>query len=99
VVTFTKDEIIPSTKISRNFGSILKKLKNSTLNKVAVIRNNEMEAIIVTYKDYEIMHELFELNEYKKLFTLIKERETIHKNKYISFDEVLKKSGIRSNDL
>jgi PHD/YefM family antitoxin component YafN of YafNO toxin-antitoxin module len=65
MLTFTKDEIIPSTKISRNLGSILNKLKNNQVEKIAIMRNNEMEAIILPYKDYEIMKDIIEKKEYE----------------------------------
>ncbi|HNZ27677.1 MAG TPA: prevent-host-death protein [Spirochaetota bacterium] len=50
---YLKDEIISSTKIMRNFGEVLNKLKNRDLNKIAVIRNNEIEAVILPVTEYE----------------------------------------------
>ena len=41
MLSFTKEEIIPSTKISRNLGSILNKLKKNQVEKVVIMRNNE----------------------------------------------------------
>ena len=53
MTAFSKDEIISSTKIMRNFGDVLNKLKNRDLNKIAVIRNNEIEAVILPLEEYE----------------------------------------------
>jgi len=50
---YLKDEIISSTKIMRNFGDVLNKHKNRDLNKTAVIRNNEIKAVILPVGKYE----------------------------------------------
>jgi Phd_YefM. len=89
MTTFTKDEIVPSTKVSRNLSSLLNKLKNHQLEKIAVIRNNEMEAILLPIQEYELMQSLLEKDEYKALYSKIKEREQTPSSSYISFDSVL----------
>jgi PHD/YefM family antitoxin component YafN of YafNO toxin-antitoxin module len=89
MTTFTKDEIVPSTKVSRNLSSLLNKLKNHQLEKIAVIRNNEMEAILLPIQEYELMQALLEQDEYKTIYSLIKEREQTPNSSYISFDTVL----------
>jgi PHD/YefM family antitoxin component YafN of YafNO toxin-antitoxin module len=89
MTTFTKDEIVPSTKVSRNLSSLLNKLKNHQLEKIAVIRNNEMEAILIPLQEYELMQSLLEQDEYKTLYSLIKERELTPNSSYVDFDAVL----------
>ncbi len=89
MLTFTKDEIISSTKISRNLGSILNKLKDNQVEKIAIMRNNEMEAIILPYKDYEIMKDIIEKKEYESLYQTINERNKTPENEYVDFDEII----------
>ena len=89
MTTFTKDEIVPSTKVSRNLSSLLNKLKNHQLEKIAVIRNNEMEAILIPIQEYELMQSLLEQDEYKTLYSVVKEREQTPNSSYIAFDAVL----------
>jgi PHD/YefM family antitoxin component YafN of YafNO toxin-antitoxin module len=91
MLTFTKDEIITSTKISRNLGSILNKLKKNQVEKIVIMRNNEMEAIILPFDDYEKMNEIIESNEYKEIYKTIKERIKTPETEYKDFDEVVKK--------
>ena len=76
MITYTKEEIIPSTAVSRNFGDILNKLSKHTLSKVAVIRNNKIEAIILPIETYENIFNNSELSEHLELTKLIKERES-----------------------
>ena len=89
MTTFTKDEIVPSTKVSRNLGSLLNKLKAHQLEKIAVVRNNEMEAILIPIQEYELMQTLLERDEYKTLYSIIKERERTPNSSYVDFDALL----------
>ncbi|HBD96331.1 MAG: hypothetical protein A2015_15520 [Spirochaetes bacterium GWF1_31_7] len=81
MLTFTKEEIIPSTKLTRNFSEVLNKIKAHTLEKVVVLRNNEMEAIIIPYDEYENMKETMEIIEYRDIYETVKRR---NKNLYKS---------------
>ena len=55
------------------------------------MRNNEMEAIILPYDDYEKMKDLIESNEYKEIYKTLKERSKTPENEYKDFDDVIKK--------
>jgi PHD/YefM family antitoxin component YafN of YafNO toxin-antitoxin module len=94
MLTFTKDEVIPSTKIARNISSILNKLKKNQIEKIVIMRNNEMEAIILSYEDYEVMKEIIEMNEYKDIYKKIKERSKTPDSEYKDFDKILKEIKI-----
>lgn len=53
MVNFNRNEIVSATQLVRQFSSIMSSLVNKTLNKIAVIRNNEMEAVILSFDEYE----------------------------------------------
>ena len=53
MVTFNRNEIVSATQLVRQFSSIMSSLINKTLNKIAIIRNNEMEAVILSFDEYE----------------------------------------------
>lgn len=99
MLSFTKDEVIPSTKIARNISAILNKLKKNQIEKIVIMRNNEMEAIILSYEDYEIMKEIIEINEYKELYKKIKERNKTPESEYKDFDTILKEMKINKDEL
>jgi PHD/YefM family antitoxin component YafN of YafNO toxin-antitoxin module len=89
MVTFAKDEIISSTTVARSFSALLDKLKSHRLDKIAVIRNSEMEAIILPLREYELMQETLEKDEYKNLYAQLKERRDTPLDRYVPFDDVL----------
>jgi PHD/YefM family antitoxin component YafN of YafNO toxin-antitoxin module len=86
MVTFAKDEIISSTTVARSFSALLDKLKSHRLDKIAVIRNSEMEAIILPLHEYELMQETLEKDEYKN--AQLKERRDTPLDRYVPFDDV-----------
>ena len=53
MVNFNRNEIVSATQLVRQFSSIISSLANKSLDKIAVIRNNEMEAVILSYDEYE----------------------------------------------
>ena len=53
MVNFNRNEIVSATQIVRQFSSIMSSLVNKTLDKIAVVRNNEMEAVILSFDEYE----------------------------------------------
>ena len=53
MVNFNRNEIVSATQIVRQFSSIMSSILNKTLDKIAIVRNNEMEALILSFDEYE----------------------------------------------
>jgi len=97
MIQYTKEELISSTTISRNLSEILNKLSKKKIDKVAVMRNNKIEAIILPIDLYENIINNNDIIEHIELYNIIKQRE---KNpEYIDFDSILKESGLTIDDL
>lgn len=52
-MAFEKKEIVSATQLVRQFSNFLTELTNRKLNKIAIIRNNEMEAVLLPIDEYE----------------------------------------------
>jgi len=52
-ISFERKEIISATQLVRQFSSFMTELKNATLRKIAIVRNNEMEAVVLPVAEYE----------------------------------------------
>ena len=52
-MTFARNEIISSTMVVRQFSSLIKSLLSQERQKIGVVRNNEMEAVILSIDEYE----------------------------------------------
>ena len=99
MVTYTKEEIISSSTITRSLGDILNKLKNHQYNKIAIVRNNKMEAVIVPLEDYEELMKISELSEHFEMYKIIKKREQNNIDKAIPFKTILDEYRINIDDL
>ena len=96
-MNYAKKEIISASKAAKNLGALLKKLKEQSLAKAVISRNNNLEAVILPLDDYEVLQEIKELVEHYSIAEIIREREK--SNKTISLDKVLKKYKIARNEL
>lgn len=53
MITFEKKEIVSATQLVRQFSYFLTELTNRKLKKIAIIRNNEMQAVMLPIDEYE----------------------------------------------
>lgn len=72
MITYSTDELIASSELAKKFGSYLTQIKNHSVNKLAVLKNNKVEAIIISKDEYESMKEALKEIEAQKILTSIK---------------------------
>jgi len=91
MVTYAQNELASSTDISKQFGHYLSNVSNGIVEKLAILKNNKIEAVIIPTKIYEGLMDLLEEKENIEILKTIEKRlETPRKN-YLDGDEVLKK--------
>jgi len=96
MVAYTKDEILSVSEVSRKFSSVINELINHKKEKIAIAKNNKLQAVIVPIDEYERMKEALEMAEHIEIYNIIKEREN---QETISFEEMMKRLGIDENEL
>jgi len=92
MIAYSRNEIFPATHISKSFNDILRRLKNKTLTRAAVSKNNTIEAIILPVEEYETIQEIAEWVEMKEIEQIIRDRKSSKKT--YSLEEVLRENGI-----
>ena len=97
MITLTKNEIVPSSKVSRNFGKILGKLKSGEVEKIVISKNNELEAVLITFKEFEEIKEVFELFEHLEISRIIESRKD--KKAKIGLDELISENNFTRKEL
>ena len=97
MITLTKDEIISSSKASKNFGQILDQLKSGKIDKFIVSKNNQLEAVIITFEEYEQIKEVFDLIEHLEISGIIKKRKD--KKAGTTLDELILENNLNREDL
>jgi PHD/YefM family antitoxin component YafN of YafNO toxin-antitoxin module len=93
MITYGKDEIISSSRIAKNFGSVLSELKNGTKKRAIISKNNELEAVIIPIEEYENIKESFELLEHLDIYEIVQER--INSKPEVSWKEIKKENKIK----
>jgi len=96
MVAYTRDEIISATDLARNVSATLSSIVKHTREKVAISKNNKLEAVIIDIEEYERLKESYELMEHMQIAKIVEERKG---SKTITFDELLKKEDINYDDL
>ena len=68
MVTYTSDELIPSSEFAKKFGSYLTQLQEQSVEKIAILKNNHIEAVMISKEEYEMMREALDVQEHKALY-------------------------------
>ena len=99
MITYKKTELVSSTEIVRNFSSILDSITKHGKDKIAVMRKNKLEAIILSVEEYERIYELQELLEHIQIYKTVEQRKNTPLNEYIDLDQLLTELGIDLNGI
>ena len=99
MTTYAREEIMSSSEVVRNFSSVLASIAGHSREKVAIIRNNRMEAVLVPIDEYERMQEICEVAEQFELYSIIADRSKTPLEQYVSLADAFEKSGVKTDEL
>jgi len=99
MIAYTSHELVSSSDFAKKFGTYLAQLKTNTVDKIAILKNNNIEAVLVPKDDYEAMKRAWELQEHREIYETIEKRKETPKEAYVSFDDMAKRLNIDTNDL
>lgn len=57
MVAYTRDEIISATDLARNVSGTLSSLANQEKEKIAIMKNNKIETVMISIDEYERLKE------------------------------------------
>ena len=93
-VAYKKDEILSASRVARSFGKVLTDLKAQHRRRVVVLKNNQVEAVIVPVDDYEKMAEALALLEHMEIYRVVKQRSRKKAGKPILLEALLKEQRL-----
>ena len=96
MVAYTRDEIISATDLARNVSATLNDVVKHVQEKIAISKNNKLEAVIIDIEEYERLKDAYELMEHMEIAKIVEERRD---SKTLTFDELLEKEGVNYDDL
>lgn len=99
MIAYTKNEMMSSTEVVRNFKSLLDSIKTKKRDKVAIMRKNTLEAVLLPIEEYERLHACIEYMENQEIERILKKRINTPMSEYVDFEQVLTDHGIENDDL
>jgi PHD/YefM family antitoxin component YafN of YafNO toxin-antitoxin module len=75
MITYARNEIFSATHAAKNFGAILDKLKDRSLDRAVVSKNNRIEAVILPVEAYEEMKDISDWIELMDIAETVEKRK------------------------
>jgi len=98
MVAYKKNELVSATELSKQFGEYISKVKNGLLEKIGILKNNKLNAIILSVDEYERMVMAMNRLEELEMYREINERTKTPKEEYLDGKDVLKKLNLSLDD-
>ena len=90
MITYAKDEMVGITELGKSLGSYLDMVNANIFRKIAIIRRNKPEAVIIPIEEYELLQSAYDRLEQKEIESLLasmsKEDKEVAKTKTITID-------------
>ena len=102
MVSYTQNELLSITDFTKSISKVLGNLKEHTIEKVGVLKNNKLEAVVISTQEYEKLKELEELMntiEHKEIYEIVQHRIKTAKSDYVSIEDMAKKLNIDTSKL
>jgi len=61
LVAYRKNELISSTDLAKRFGQVMNQIKEKSVEKIGVLKNNKLEAVVISTEEYEHLKTIEEL--------------------------------------
>jgi len=89
-ISYTTEELISSTEFAKGFGGFISKIIHGSVEKLAVVKNNKPEAVVVSIAEYERIKMLANLAEDMSIQQMVHERTGNGKSKLLDYDDYAK---------
>lgn len=102
MVSYTQNELLSITDFTKSISKILGDIKKRTVEKVGVLKNNKLEAVVISTQEYERLKEIEELMsniEHKEIYNIVQDRVKTPKSDYLSIEDIAKKFNIDTKSL
>ncbi len=98
MVAYLQKELVSSTDISKQFGRYLSNVSNGVVEKLAILKNNKIEAVMIPTTLYESLIDLLDEKENMEILKTVKKRLETPKEAYVDGNEVLKELNLSLDD-
>ena len=97
MVKYAQNELFSITDFTKQIGSIVSSIKQHSLEKIGILKNNRLEAVVISTDEYERLkafEEIFECAEHTQIYDQIQQRKDTPLREYVSMESMAKKFDI-----
>jgi len=102
MVRYAQNELFSITDFTKQIGSVVKSIKEHSLEKIGILKNNKLEAVVISTDEYERLKEIeamVALAEHTQIYNLVEKRKETPLSEYISMEDMAKKFDIDLNKI
>ena len=88
--SYAVEELVSSSNLVKNFSSYVSKVKNHEVEKIWILKNNKLDAVLISPQQYEMFEEMM---EHFEIYTTLQQRD-LNQTKTISLEEMAQKHNI-----
>lgn len=96
MIAYARNEIISATDMARSFSTALTSILEQTKEKLAISKNNKLQAVLINIEEYERLKEAYDILEHIEIAKKIEERKN---SKTFTLEEIMNEFGISEDDL
>lgn len=77
MVQYAQNELLSITEFTKKIATIVKDVKSEAIEKIGILKNNRLEAVLISTSEYERLKEyeaMMEAQEDDELINIVKER-------------------------
>ncbi len=89
MVSYTQEELVSSSYFMRHFGEMISKLRKGSMDKIAVLKNNTIECVVIPVEQYELFQKLADYLEHEEIFSIIQQRKSVPVDEYIPLEKIV----------
>jgi len=96
-VKYAPNELLSITDFTKKIAAILKGIKEQSCEKVGILKNNKLEAVVISTDEYErlkSLEALFETMEHQQIFDTIQARKQTPLSSYLSLEALAQKFNV-----
>ena len=97
MVKYAQNELFSITDFTKQIGSVVNSIKEHSFEKIGILKNNKLEAVVISTDEYErlkALEEEFILAEHTQIYNILQDRKDTPLSEYISMEDMAKKFDI-----
>ncbi len=102
MVTYSQNELMSITDFTKTISKVLNDIKDETMQKVGILKNNKLQAVVISTEEYERLKridEYIEAKEDEEIIKIIEQRAKTPSEEYISLEDIAKEYNIDLDNL